>query len=174
MNLAPYHDAVIFAERYHLGQVRKYTGEPYVEHCFEVARPLLSRGVTDPDMIRAAILHDVLEDTNAKLWQLVELFGVTVANYVWWLTDQYTPQACPELNRRKRKWFEAQRLSYAPHQVKTIKLADLISNTATIVMHDPGFARIYLEEKRNQVALFNVPQVNRSLWLSAWEACRED
>lgn len=174
MSLAPYHDAVIFAERYHLGQVRKYTGEPYVNHCKEVATILLDHGVRCPDMIRAAVLHDVLEDTNAKLWQLVERFGSVVANYVWWLTDQYTSEAYPELNRAQRKALEAKRLADAPHQVKTIKLADLISNTSTIVMCDPGFARVYLKEKRRIVESFNQPLVNQSLWLTAWETCRED
>jgi hypothetical protein len=32
--------------------------------------------------------------------------------------------------------------------VQTIKCADIISNTSSIVMHDPAFARVYLEEKR--------------------------
>jgi hypothetical protein len=40
------------------------------------------------------------------------------------------------------------RLGAAPYWVQTIKCADIISNTSSIVMHDPAFARVYLEEKR--------------------------
>jgi hypothetical protein len=51
-------------------------------------------------------------------------------------------------NRAERKAAGRVRLAAAPGWVQTIKCADLISNTSSIVMHDPQFAGVYLEEKR--------------------------
>jgi len=56
-----------YAEEAHKGQVRKYTGEPYINHPVAVAR--IVAGVTDDcEMICAALLHDVIEDCG-KTWQ---------------------------------------------------------------------------------------------------------
>ena len=51
-------------------------------------------------------------------------------------------------NRAARKAASRARLAAAPSWVQTIKCADLISNTSSIVRHDPEFAKVYLEEKR--------------------------
>jgi GrpB-like predicted nucleotidyltransferase (UPF0157 family) len=47
-----------------------------------------------------------------------------------------------------RKAIDLQHTAAAPPEAKTVKLADLISNTQSIVKYDPKFAKIYLEEKR--------------------------
>jgi GTP diphosphokinase / guanosine-3',5'-bis(diphosphate) 3'-diphosphatase len=51
-------------------------------------------------------------------------------------------------NRAARKTASRERLALAEGWVQTIKVADLISNTGSIVIHDPDFARVYLREKR--------------------------
>ena len=51
-------------------------------------------------------------------------------------------------NRAQRKAASRNRLASASAEIQTIKCADLISNTASIVQHDAKFAEIYLEEKR--------------------------
>ncbi|UEM08568.1 hypothetical protein J4G43_027720 [Bradyrhizobium barranii subsp. barranii] len=61
------------------------------------------------------------------------------------LTD--TPPR-PGINRDGRKAIDRKRLSEASPEVQGIKCADLISNTSTIVKHDPDFAKRYLPEKR--------------------------
>ena len=53
-----------------------------------------------------------------------------------------------EGNRAERKAASRARLAAAPPWIQTIKVADMISNTSSIVMHDPKFAVTYLEEKR--------------------------
>ena len=64
--------AMDIAARAHEGQVRKYTGEPYLTHPFAVAG--LVRSVTDDeDMVAAAILHDVVEDSDVPLSLIREL-----------------------------------------------------------------------------------------------------
>jgi (p)ppGpp synthase/HD superfamily hydrolase len=138
--------ARVFATAAHaaVGQTRKYTGEPYVVHPIEVSELVASVGGTEA-MVAAALLHDVLEDTEVTVDLLEEQFGSGVADLVLWLTDISKPE---DGNRSTRKALDRQHSAAAPAAAQTIKVADLISNTRTIVEFDPGFARTYLEEKR--------------------------
>lgn len=130
----------------HHGQVRKYTGEPYWNHCRAVADLVESWGGT-LEMIAAAWLHDTLEDTEMTVERLREIFGPVVAGYVEELTDVYTHAAYPNLNRAQRKALESVRLGRASLEARVVKLADLTDNSSTIEAHDPGFAKTYLVEK---------------------------
>lgn len=138
--------AKVFATAAHaaVGQTRKYTGEPYVVHPIEVASIVENAGGTEA-MVAAALLHDVLEDTGVTVDVLEEQFGSEVADLVLWLTDVSKPD---DGNRSTRKALDRQHSAAAPAAAQTIKVADLISNTRSIVAHDPGFAKVYLEEKR--------------------------
>jgi (p)ppGpp synthase/HD superfamily hydrolase len=145
--------AQAFAHEAHdsIGQVRKYTKEPYWVHTDEVARIVTQAGGTE-DMIIAAHLHDVIEDVYPlDAYYNIEIitseFGKLAAKYVLELTDEYVKEKYPTLSRRERKELERQRIAQDSPESKTIKLADLISNTRSIVDHDPNFARTYLTEK---------------------------
>ena len=72
-------------------------------------------------------------------------FGIDIATMVNWLTDVSRPE---DGNRARRKAIDREHTARAPAEVQTIKLADLISNSRSIMQHDPEFARVYLEEKR--------------------------
>lgn len=135
--------AASYATRMHGDQQRKYTGEPYVVHCFEVAQ-IVTKAGGSPEMAAAAILHDVVEDTVATIEDVEAEFGPDVAALVGWLTDVSKPE---DGNRAFRKAMDREHLASAPPEAKTIKLADLISNTRSIVEHGKGFARVYLKEK---------------------------
>ena len=138
--------ATVFATAAHaaVGQTRKYTGEPYIVHPIEVASIVKEAGGTEA-MIAAALLHDVLEDTNVTFDLLIEQFGSEVAELVLWLTDISKPE---DGNRSTRKALDRQHSAAAPAEAQTVKVADLISNTRSIVAHDLNFAKVYLEEKR--------------------------
>jgi (p)ppGpp synthase/HD superfamily hydrolase len=136
--------AIDFAKRAHEGQTRKYTNEPYVSHPIAVAG-LVASVVDNEDMFIAAILHDVVEDTDVKIETIMGIFGVQVASYVADLTDTSKPE---DGNRAKRKKIDRIHTSNASNSAKTIKLADLIDNTKSIVSFDPKFAKVYMAEKR--------------------------
>ena len=146
MNLA--YKAMMFAREVHKDQVRKYTGNPYVEHLAEVAGIAASIGgwnIPYPECdgyFATCWLHDCIEDQNVTWDDLVVEFDGYVADAVLLLSD------IEEGNRAKRKAESRERLSKAPWWVQTIKCADLISNTSSIVKYDPDFAKVYLEEKR--------------------------
>ncbi len=135
--------AVKFAVNAHGEQVRKYTGEPYWNHPYEVMQ-ILERYNAPAYVRAAAMLHDVVEDTPVEIGEIIVEFGQRVAELVLEVTDVSTPE---DGNRAQRKRKDLLHLAKASPWGAMIKLADLISNTKTIVEHDPSFAQIYLTEK---------------------------
>lgn len=127
-----------------VGQVRKYTGEPYWYHPEEVAE-IVATCPHDPEMLAAAWLHDVVEDTGVEINVIWNQFGVVIASYVNWLTN---PSKKSDGNRAARKEIDRKHIAFAPAKVKTIKLADLISNAKSIIHHDPKFAPTYIAEMK--------------------------
>lgn len=160
-------DAFRFARHAHgsIGHVRRYTGEPYIVHPLAVAELVRSVPHTE-EMLAAALLHDVVEDTPFTLDDVSKAIGPTVSNLVDWLTDVSRPE---DGNRRVRKHLDLLHTAKAPPAAKTIKLADLIDNTKTISAHDPGFWRRFREEKR---ALLEVlKEGEQTLWRRARATC---
>ena len=138
--------ARIFATAAHaaVGQLRKYTHEPYIVHPAEVVQILKTVPHTEA-MVAAAWLHDTVEDTGVTLELVRAEFGDEVATLVGWLTDVSRPD---HGNRAARKAVDRAHTAAAPAEAQSIKAADLISNTRSIVAHDPKFAETYLAEKR--------------------------
>lgn len=152
--------AQMFAHIAHdsINQKRKYTGEPYWVHTDEVAAMVQALPEATEDMVCAAYLHDVLEDVTPLCpgfseEQICDIFGDNVLRLVKELTDKFTKEAYPEYNRAQRKALERARVSLTSKEAKTIKLADLCSNTVSIVVHDPDFAKVYLEEKTDLLSV---------------------
>jgi (p)ppGpp synthase/HD superfamily hydrolase len=166
MSLA--YEAMLFAREAHKSQRRKYTNNPYADHLAEVAGIVATvqnqqRCVPPQTMIAVAWLHDSIEDQNITFTQLDATFGFDVAHGVRCLSDLEPG------NRAERKAFSRTRLAEAPGWIQTIKCADLISNTSSIVEHDPKFAAVYLEEKR--LLLDVMTKADRRLWDIASKQC---
>jgi (p)ppGpp synthase/HD superfamily hydrolase len=138
--------ADIFAVAAHgaIGHKRKYTGVPYHDHLRRVAL-YVSLHCKDPEVLAAALLHDVLEDTSVDAVTLATHFGPNVSKMVLDLSDTPATEGGP--NRAARKEIDRNRLANAGNWVGLIKLADLIDNSSSIVEHDPSFAKVYLREK---------------------------
>ena len=142
------YQAMMFAREVHAAKRRKYTNNPYTDHLAEVAGIVAT--VAPPDfadmMVSVAWLHDCVEDQGVTVTSLRAAFGDAVADGVRLLSD------LEKGNRAERKAMSRDRLGNAPGWMQTIKCADLISNTSSIVMHNPKFAAVYLEEKRMLLA----------------------
>jgi (p)ppGpp synthase/HD superfamily hydrolase len=93
-------------------------------------------------MLAAAWLHDVVEDTKFTIFDIQLFFGEEIALYVSDLTEPFVG------SRSARKPYYKHQLATACPVVQTIKYADLISNTSSIVERDPDFAKVYLKETR--------------------------
>lgn len=146
-----YQKAKMFAVEAHnsIGQVRKYTGEPYHVHVHAVAE-LVATKTSDEEILAAACLHDVLEDVAPSMAQygketILQEFGERVLNLVVELTDVYTKENHPDLNRKKRKQLEAERLAQVSEDAKLIKRADLFDNNKSIM--GTSFEKVWLQEK---------------------------
>lgn len=163
--------AAEFAEKAHATQLRKYTMEKYFVHLCEVAATVAKHGLSD-NAIAASYLHDTMEDTPTTHEQLRDVFGPEIAGYVYDLTDE---PAGPCTNRAKRHAKNIDRLAYACGEVQSIKCADLISNTASIVRFDPDFARVYLPEKRQILTAMKraLPAIHREAMTTLERAERE-
>lgn len=146
--------ATLFADQAHDGQVRKFTGLPYISHPMEVMQ--IVRGVTsDDDILAAAVLHDVIEDCDVTFSDLMLEFGERVATLVYQVTN-----AADEADgdRIARAYINRAVMANASADAQTIKLADIISNLSSIDIAlecDPAWARMYLEEKIDMINILN-------------------
>jgi len=147
----------VFAEQAHAGQKRKYVDEDYVEHPIRVRNILAelldskSEEMTKffpskKDIIIAAILHDTVEDCNVSLDVIQDKFGFYVRRLVSELTNKYTKDNYPELNRQTRKHLEAQRIRNISNEAKLIKLADRLDNVSGIQNSPKDFGKKYAQE----------------------------
>lgn len=133
-------EALHFAANRHKNQKRKGADyAPYINHLIHVAKLLVQvGGINDTDLIIAAILHDVIEDTvNNETEQngLTELinqkFGEKVLKIVLEVTDE---KSLPKHIRKKLQVVETPKKS---EEAKTLKIADKISNLMDIIHHPP-------------------------------------
>lgn len=150
-----------------VGQKRKYTGTPYFYHPRAVAALVQSIPDHTDDMVCAAYLHDVLEDTQVSESVLRNIFGNGVADLVVWLTDTSKPS---DGNRAARKAIDRARLAAAPAAAQDVKCCDLIDNTTTILKHDQSFARVYLKEMAALLAVMT--KADRVIWQQAQDICQ--
>lgn len=157
--------AMIFAYKKHseVNHKRKYSGKHYIVHPAAVA-DLVRNVPHTPQMLAAAWLHDTVEDTKATLEQVREQLGHEVYLLVKMLTDISKPE---DGNRKTRKEMDRQHLAKATPEAKTVKLADLIHNSQSIIEKDPGFARVYLQEMRDLLEVLK--EGDTTLWNRAWK-----
>lgn len=128
---------------------RKYTHQSYTVHLAAVARRVAAV-TNDEQAIAAAWLHDVVEDTEATLYDIEQTFGATVAGLVEDLTDVSKPS---DGNRGVRKALDRAHLAEAAPRAQTVKLADLIDNALDICRNDRRFARVFLDEMEALLAV---------------------
>ena len=103
---------------------------PYINHPLEVAAVLAAAGVTDAEVLAAALLHDTLEDTATTAAELAAHFGPRVRRIVEQCTDDKTQ---PYLERKRGQIAHAPLL---PDDAKCVKLADKIANMRSMLV--PG------------------------------------
>lgn len=154
--------ALMFAAVSHQGQVRKYTNEPYICHPAEVISILASFSITNEHLLAGAALHDTVEDDPDTSREDIVQFG----GRVYRIVDQLTEVEWNG-NRAARKRLEAERLWAIDPDSQTVKYADLISNSKSILTYDHVFAKIYLPEKK--MILTGMDKGHQGLYQKAWE-----
>jgi len=124
--------ALEFAAAKHRDQRRKGRGaSPYINHPIEVARALAEiGGVSDPDILVAAILHDTVEDTQTSPAELQEIFGARVRSLVEEVTDD------KKLTRAEQRRLQIVHAPTLSPGARLIKLGDKLCNVHDVI-HDP-------------------------------------
>ncbi len=118
--------AEAFAAEGHSGQIRNYSGRPYIEHPRAVAALLREAGFDD-EVLAAALLHDLIEDTEATSEQIHERFGERVGDLVDVLSDD--PDIEPY--ERRKDTLRERVISAGPDAV-AVYAADKLSNVSDL------------------------------------------
>ena len=161
-----------FATAAHGSQRRRH-GTPYIEHPVAVAELAFECfGVLDGEVLAAALLHDVLEDT-----EVTDLSGFPERTVclVWLLTDEdVPPPAGRRTGRRSRRWADL----WADRDATLLKACDRLSNLAdSLLQYDPAFCGRYAWRTRRELLAPGLPlatdPVARPLLDAAIRRCEE-
>ena len=137
------------AERYardaHAGQFRKWTSCPvgYIEHPARVAATIAAHPAATPEMVAAAWLHDVVEDTSRTLQDIEREFGPEVAALVYGMTQ---PSKGSKELRAERRRIDREFMAAQPYEVKLIKLADRVANLRDLDGAPGQYVRLFKRE----------------------------
>ena len=123
LDTALWQPASAFAARAHRHQLRRDGRTPYYSHCVRVAMTVaLKFGCTDDKVLAAALLHDVIEDTDTDYDDLLKRFGPEVADLVAAMTKDMRL-----VESQREPAYDAQ-LADGPWEARMIKLADVYDN----------------------------------------------
>lgn len=138
-----YTDCIDFAAVKHRDQRRKDTAQtPYINHPIGVARILTAEaGITDPEVLCGAILHDTVEDTDTTLDEIEQRFGPAIRQIVAEVTDD---KALP---KQRRKELQIEHASQCTDKAKLVKLADKLYNLRDLQQCLPNG---WTEERRQE------------------------
>lgn len=156
-NADPITVAEKIATRAHKGVTRKGSNKPYVTHVIEVKEILEKAGVQDSVVLSAALLHDVLEDSEIDSTSLfLELVskGVMESKAVGIITlvEQLTSpdkhlSVKPLFNRFVRKVMTRYHFKYVSPEATMIKIADRLHNIRDVqTIEDTDFHKVYAKE----------------------------
>ena len=164
-------EAVKFALRFH-GDQKRPTGAPYVEHLLEALEVLVrGAGVTDPDVLCAAVLHDVVEDTPCTIAGVRAAFGDRVADMVAWVTK---PDATDDADKKAIKEAYLAGLADAPDDAILVKLADRASNVQTLHNLPRPKAQDYYAQTTKYIMPLAASRGWWAVWYASWEEAHRD
>ncbi len=125
--------AMRVAAEAHRDQSRKASTLPYITHPASVALLLVQAGFDDENLLAAALLHDVVEDTTYSSTQLAAEFPSPVAEYVAALTERKQDSHGRKRTWRERKSEHLELIAQAPWQARAIVLADKLHNLGAML-----------------------------------------
>jgi len=124
-----YQEAIKFATYRHLEKNQKVTGTnlPYVVHLSNVAMEIFMAALNTENFnlgfaVQVALLHDTIEDTLTTYEEILEHFGLDIANAVMALTKD------DQLPKEDRTLDSLIRIKKLPPEIWAVKLADRITN----------------------------------------------
>jgi guanosine-3',5'-bis(diphosphate) 3'-pyrophosphohydrolase len=127
-------DAVLFAAERHKNQRRKdHEASPYINHPLSLARLLaVDGGISDVQVLMAAVLHDTIEDTKTTAEELRAKFGDRVTEIVLEVTDDKS------LPKHRRKELQVEHAHLKSSEAALVKLADKTCNLRDMASAPPA------------------------------------
>ena len=130
-----------FAAHCHSDQTRKFDKKSYITHPAAVAS-LVDKFGGSPEMVAAAWLHDVVEDCDVSICDLIRLFGTNVSGLVWELTNP------KNLNKSKKAEYLLDKMNTMTSSALTIKLCDRLNNVSDFKTAPQEFVKKYSPETK--------------------------
>lgn len=147
--------ALRVAATHHRTQTRKGANVPYITHPAAMALILQRFGFDDDELIAAALLHDVVEDTDCTIEELVSLFPATVVETVEALSERKLDEQGAKRPWRDRKLEHIEHIRLAPFPARVVALTDKLHNLLSM--------RFDLEQGEDVWSRFNAPRAD-VLW----------
>ncbi len=149
--------AILFAVNAHQGMLRKNGISPFILHPLEAAA-VVATMTDDDDVLAAACLHDVLEDTSTTEEQIREAFGDRITELVLSETENRPEGISKSESWLQRKEESLQDLRNAQDpEVKMLWLGDKLSNMRS-------FYRQFLREGEALWQQFNMKDPEKHYW----------
>ena len=123
--------AICFAVAAHADTERRGKGFPYIVHPLE-AVSIVATITPDQELLAAAALHDVVEDTDCTIESIREAFGERIASLVECESDKMPEGISEEESWHSRKQAAIDRLAAASRDAKIVALGDKLSNMRAI------------------------------------------
>ena len=123
-------EAARFAKDAHKGQIRNYSGEPYITHPSRVAGAVTLLDYATEDDIAAAWLHDVAEDTDISLDRIAATFNTGIARLCG---ELYFKAEYSNLLRAERKELQRIKVRNSSFRARSIKVLDRIDNLTDLL-----------------------------------------
>lgn len=160
--------ALRLAASYHLGQARKGGTVPYITHPCAMAILLQRFGFDDDELIAAALLHDVVEDTSCTLDDLTAEFPEAVVEIVAALSERKLDDEGAKRAWRDRKLEHIEHIKSASFPARIVVLADKLHNLMSI--------HYDLQAGEDVWSRFNAPQADVVWYNQAMidAACQDD
>lgn len=148
--------AAVFAVKAHANTERRGKGFPYIIHPMEAAS-IVATITKDPELLAAAVLHDVVEDTDVTVEEVRAEFGDRIAAIVDSESDKFTEGVSEEDSWQGRKQAAIDRLAGATLDSKIVAMGDKLSNMRAI-------ARDYEEKGDELWKIFHVTDKSMHEW----------
>lgn len=148
--------AIVFAVKAHAGTERRGKGFPYIVHPLEAVE-IVATITPDQELLAAAALHDVVEDTDITADEIRAQFGDRIANLVVAESDVFMEGVSEEDSWHDRKQAAIDRLAAAPYDAKIVAMGDKLSNMRAI-------ARDYSQKGDELWNIFHVKNPKEHEW----------
>ena len=148
--------AILFAVKAHAGTERRGKGFPYIVHPLEAVE-IVATITPDQELLAAAALHDVVEDTDISADDLRAEFGNRIADLVVAESDVFVEGVSEEDSWHARKQAAIDRLAAAPYDAKIVAMGDKLSNMRAI-------ARDYVRMGDELWKIFHVKDIQEHEW----------